>query len=52
MSSAIASESSMTRSPDGTREPRSAMQPTTKAMSVAIGMPQPCGASPPAWSAR
>ena len=52
MSSAIASDSSITRSASGTRDPRSARQPTTKAMSVAIGMPQPRAAGSPHCSAR
>lgn len=52
MSSTIASESSITRRPTGSRAPSTAMQPTTNAMSVAMGMPQPRAAGSPHWSAR
>ena len=44
MSSAIASATRNTFRPGGTRSPSSAITPMAKAMSVAIGMPQPCGA--------
>ena len=43
-SSTIANVNRNTFRGDGTRLPSSAMIPTTKAMSVAIGMPQPCEA--------
>jgi hypothetical protein len=46
-SSTMARESSSTRRLGGQREPSSARQPTTKAMSVAIGMPQPRAAAVP-----
>ncbi len=41
MSSAMASVNSRIFSPFGTRGPSSVSTPTTKAMSVAIGTPQP-----------
>ena len=52
ISSAIASESSSTRRPDGSRLPKMAMHPTTKAISVAIGMPQPSAPGLPDRRAR
>ncbi len=52
MSSAIASPSSKTFRELGTRSPSRASTPTAKAMSVAIGMPQPRAPSPPALKAR
>ena len=47
MSSTIASVSRNSRSADGIRRPSNPSTPTAKAMSVAIGMPQPALASPP-----
>ena len=46
MSSAIASDSRKIFNPEGTRLPSSARKPTTKAMSVAIGIPQPLRPGP------
>ena len=51
MSSTIASESRKIFSGDGTRLPSKASTPTAKAMSVAIGIPQPALPSPPALKA-
>ena len=45
MSSATASVLKNTRTPLGTRLPRSAMMPSAKAMSVAVGTPHPCDVS-------
>ena len=45
MSSATASVDRNTRTPFGTRLPRSAKMPSANAMSVAVGTPQPCTAS-------
>ena len=42
MSSATASVDKNTRTPFGTRFPKSAMIPSAKAMSVAVGTPHPC----------
>ena len=42
MSSATASVLKNTRTPLGTRLPRSAKMPKANAMSVAVGTPQPC----------
>ena len=47
MSSAIARASRKTRAGAGTRSPRRIRTPTEKAMSVAIGTPQPCAPGPP-----
>ena len=52
MSSAMARDNRRIRRLCGMREPNTARQPTTKAMSVAMGMPQPRAAGSPAWSAR
>ena len=48
MSSTIASVSRNSRAADGIRRPRRPSTPTAKAMSVAIGIPQPEPPSPPA----
>ena len=48
MSSTIAIVSISGFSPPGTRRPAIARAPRASAMSVAIGTPQPCAASPPA----
>ena len=48
MSSATASVERNTRTPAGTRLPRSARMPNANAMSVAVGTPQPptvCGSA-------
>ena len=42
MSSATASVLRNTRTPLGTRVPKRARMPSAKAMSVAVGTPQPC----------
>ena len=52
MSSAMASESRKIFKPNGTRGPNAAITPTTKAMSVAIGTPQPRSAGPEWLKAR
>jgi hypothetical protein len=51
MSSTMASASRKTFSAEGTLGPRRATTPRAKAMSVAIGMPQPPDPSPPAFNA-
>ncbi len=45
MSSATASVLRNTRTPFGTRLPKSARMPSANAMSVAVGTPQPCAVS-------
>ncbi len=47
----MASAVRKTLSPTGTREPTSASTPSAKAMSVAMGMPQPRSPGVPAFSA-
>ncbi len=48
----IASDSMKIFSAGGTREPRTAIQPTTNAMSVAIGTAQPARPGKLGWSRR
>jgi hypothetical protein len=50
-SSAMARVNRNSRALVGTRGPAAARTATAKAMSVAIGIPQPCAAGPPALKA-
>ncbi|WRL63850.1 hypothetical protein U6N30_30235 [Blastococcus brunescens] len=52
MSSTTDSDSRKTRSWTGALRPNSARAPSTKAVSVAIGIPHPTAPSPPALMAR